>query len=69
MKNSYTDLTLEELISKKNELQKSYFDIRFNAVIGYLDNPLEKRNLRRRIARVNTLIHQKTSANTNPEIG
>jgi large subunit ribosomal protein L29 len=57
MKDSYKDLTLEELNQKKEELQKKHFDLRFNSVIGYLDNPVEKRNVRRKIARVNTLIH------------
>jgi large subunit ribosomal protein L29 len=27
-------------------------------VIGHVDNPLQKRNMRRQIARLNTLIHQ-----------
>ncbi|NCN04694.1 MAG: 50S ribosomal protein L29 [Spirochaetales bacterium] len=58
MKDSFRDLTLDELKVKKDELQKKVFDIRFNAVIGYLDNPVEKRVIRRKIARVNTLIHQ-----------
>jgi large subunit ribosomal protein L29 len=58
MKDSFKDLTLEELKVKKDELQKKIFDIRFNAVIGYLDNPVEKRVVRRKIARVNTLIHK-----------
>lgn len=58
MKDSYKELTLDELIQKKDELQKKYFDLRFSSVIGYLDNPLEKRVVRRKIARVNTLIHR-----------
>lgn len=62
MKDSFKDLTLEELFVKKDELQKKYFDVRFNSVIGYLDNPLEKRNVRRKIARVNTLIHKLQTA-------
>jgi large subunit ribosomal protein L29 len=63
MKDSFKELTIEELLQKKDELQKKYFDLRFNSVIGYLDNPLEKRVVRRKIARVNTLIHRhQTSA-------
>jgi large subunit ribosomal protein L29 len=63
MKDSYKELTLDELMQKKDELQKKYFDLRFSSVIGYLDNPLEKRVVRRKIARVNTLIHRfQTSA-------
>lgn len=58
MKDSFKELSLSELTQKREELQKKYFDVRFSAVVGYLDNPLEKRNLRRKIARVNTLIHK-----------
>ncbi|TFG64669.1 MAG: 50S ribosomal protein L29 [Spirochaetales bacterium] len=58
MKDSYKDLTYNELFTKQEELKKKYFDLRFNMVIGHVDNPLEKRNLRRRLARLNTLIHE-----------
>jgi large subunit ribosomal protein L29 len=33
-------------------------DFRFQLVIGHVDNPLQKRTLRRQIARLNTLIRQ-----------
>jgi large subunit ribosomal protein L29 len=33
-------------------------DFRFQMVIGHVDNPLNRRNLRRQIARLNTLIRQ-----------
>jgi large subunit ribosomal protein L29 len=32
-------------------------DFRFKTVIGHVDNPLQKRTMRRQIARLNTLIH------------
>lgn len=57
MKNSYRDLTFEELLTKREELKKKYRDLRFNMVVGHVDNPLEKRVVRRQIARVNTLIY------------
>ncbi len=57
MRNSFKDLTFEELVAKREELNKKYLDVRFNAVIGHLDNQLEKRTLRRQIARLNTLIY------------
>jgi len=57
MRNSFTDLTFEELLTKREELKKKYRDLRFNMVVGHVDNPLEKRMLRRQIARVNTLIY------------
>lgn len=57
MKNSFRDLTFEELLTKREELKKKYRDLRFNMVVGHVDNPLLKRELRRQIARVNTLIY------------
>lgn len=57
MKNSFKDLTFEELLTKRVELKKKYRDLRFNMVVGHVDNPLEKRTLRRQIARLNTLIY------------
>ena len=58
MKDSFKNLTYPELRAKRDELKKQYFDLRFQMVIGHIDNPLQKRNLRRKIARLNTLVHQ-----------
>jgi large subunit ribosomal protein L29 len=33
-------------------------DLRFKMVLGHVENPLEKRNLRRQIARLNTIISE-----------
>lgn len=62
MKNSFKDLKLEELLAKREELRKKYFDLRFQMVVGHVENPLEKRNIRRQIARVETLIGQAVQA-------
>ena len=58
MKDSYKDLTAEELAVKREELRKQYNDARSNAVIGHVDNPLGERVLRKKLARVYTLIHE-----------
>jgi large subunit ribosomal protein L29 len=58
MKNSFKDLTLKELYTKRDELKKKYRDLRFDMVIGHIDNPLQKRIIRRQIARLNTIIHE-----------
>jgi len=58
MKNSFKNLTFPELKAKRDELNRKYMDFRFQMVIGHVDNPLNKRVLRRQIARVNTLIRQ-----------
>ncbi len=58
MKDSYKDLTVEELLSKREELKKKYLELRFKMVMGHVENSLEKRNLRRKLSRLNTLIHE-----------
>lgn len=58
MKNSFKELKLEELLAKREDLKKKYFDLRFQMVVGHVENPVEKRNLRRQIARLETLILQ-----------
>ena len=58
MKNSFKNLTLVELKVKRDELTKKYMELRFKVVIGHVDNPLEKRTMRRQIARLNSLIRQ-----------
>jgi large subunit ribosomal protein L29 len=57
MKNSFRDLTYEELLTKREELKNKYKELRFNTVIGHVDNPLEKRTLRRTISRLNSMIY------------
>ena len=58
MKNSFKEMKLEELLAKREDIKKKYFDLRFQMVVGHVDNPLQKRNLRRQIARLETLISQ-----------
>ncbi|MDA3851379.1 MAG: 50S ribosomal protein L29 [Spirochaetaceae bacterium] len=58
MKENLSDLTLDELKTKKIDLSEKLRKIRFELVLGHVENPLEKKNLRRSIARVNTLIRQ-----------
>ncbi len=69
MRNSFKELTLNELFNKKEELEKEYLDIRFKSKIGHVDNPLRKRVLRRWLARLNTLIdnHPDLIQNSNEE--
>ena len=56
------ELSYSELIVKRKELKKKYMDLRFQMVIGHVDNPMQKRTMRREIARINTLIRQKEIA-------
>lgn len=58
MKNSFNDLSYDELLRKREELKDRFRQVRFDKVIGHLENPLEKRALRRQIARLNTIVHE-----------
>jgi large subunit ribosomal protein L29 len=56
MKNSFKNLSFAELKAKRDELNRKYMELRFQMVIGHVENPLQKRAMRRQIARLNTLI-------------
>jgi large subunit ribosomal protein L29 len=62
MKNSFKNLSFPELKAKRDELNRKYMDFRFQMVIGHVDNPLQKRIMRRQIARLNTLIREQEIA-------
>lgn len=59
MKNSYKNMTREELLAKKEALSKEYVKLRMDRVVGHLDNPLRARVVRREIARLNTRLTEK----------
>ena len=56
------ELSYSELVVKRNELKRKYMDFRFQLVVGHVDNPMQKRQMRREIAQLNTLIRQKEIA-------
>jgi large subunit ribosomal protein L29 len=58
MRDSYNDLTYNELLTKKEELTRRFREVRFDKVVGHLENPLELRTVRKKIARINTIIHE-----------
>ena len=58
MKNSFAKLSYDELVAKREELRRSYLDMRMEKVLGHVENPLQVRNVRRQIARLETLIHE-----------
>ncbi len=62
MKKELKNLSYAELMLKRNELNKKYMDLRFQLVIGHVENPLQKRLMRREIATLNTLIRQQELA-------
>ncbi len=64
-KKNFKELSYAELVSQRNELKQKYMDFRFQMVIGHVDNPMQKRTMRRDIARLNTFIRQKEIAGEN----
>ncbi|MFP4179000.1 MAG: 50S ribosomal protein L29 [Spirochaetaceae bacterium] len=58
MKNKFNDLTYQELVERREQLRKEYMDFRINKVMGHVENPLQERNLRRQISRLNTIIQE-----------
>jgi large subunit ribosomal protein L29 len=64
MKNSFKNLSLLELRAKREEMNRKYMELRFQIVIGHVDNLLQKRTIRRQIARINTLIDTREKART-----
>ena len=61
-KSELKSLSFAELELKRVELNKKYMDLRFQLVIGHVENPLQKRITRREIATLNTLIRQQEIA-------
>lgn len=53
------ELSYAELVAERKEVKQNYMDLRFQMVVGHVDNPIQKRTLRRKIATLNTLIRQK----------
>ena len=61
-KKKLSELSYSELVAQRNELKRKYMDLRFQLVIGHVDNPMQKRSMRREIAALNTYIRQKEIA-------
>ena len=59
------ELSYSELVVKRDELKRKYMDFRLQMAIGHVDNPMQKRTMRREIAVMNTLIRQKELAGLN----
>lgn len=56
-------MTADELNVKLGDLKKDLFNLRLQHAINQLDNPLKIAEVKKDIARVNTIIRQKNMAN------
>lgn len=53
-------LTVEELARKENDLRKELFNLRFQLATGEIENPMRIRTVRKNIARVLTVMTEKS---------
>lgn len=58
MKYKTEKLSRSEAKAKLEELTKLYMDQRFNKVLGHVENPLERRITRRKIAQLKTILRE-----------
>lgn len=58
------ELTMDELLQQEAELKRKLFNLRFQRASGELDNTAELKKTRRDIARVMTVIGQRTQEAT-----
>ena len=55
------NMTTEELNAKVKELKEELFNLRFQHAINQLDNPHKIEDVKRDIARVMTVLHEKNA--------
>ena len=58
--NEIRELSLEELEVKVNELKQELFNLKFQKTLGQLQNTAEIRDVKRTIARLKTVVTEKT---------
>lgn len=60
------ELTREELATRRRELKEEIFRLRLQQQSGQLERPSQLRTLRREIARLQTVLTQKTKVGATP---
>jgi len=60
--NELRELSAQEIVKKVDELEEEFFNLRFQAKMGQLTNPLRLRGVRRDIARAKTILTEKKTA-------
>jgi large subunit ribosomal protein L29 len=57
-------LSVDELAKKEADLRKELFNLRFQQATGEIENPMRIRAVRKNIARVLTIITEKSKSST-----
>ncbi|GBU20727.1 LSU ribosomal protein L29p [Fibrobacteres bacterium R8-0-B4] len=60
--NEIRELSPEEIVKKVDNLEEEFFNLRFQAKMGQLTNPLQLRSIRKDIARAKTILNEKKRA-------
>jgi large subunit ribosomal protein L29 len=63
----YHEMSTDELGDRLGDLQRNLFDLRTQAVTEKLENSKAIRNIRRDIARLKTIIYERTRASSTAE--
>ncbi len=58
------ELTVEELQAKLKDLKEELFQLRFQLAVNQLDNPMRISAVKKDIARINTILHQRELENS-----
>lgn len=56
------DKSVDELTSRERDLSEQLFKLRFQKATGRMENPMKIREVRREIARIKTLLGEKSRA-------
>lgn len=60
--NEYKEMTNENLLEELKELKKELFKLRFQHAMNGLDNPNKIKEVKRNIARINTIMSERKIA-------
>ena len=64
MKNTkYTDMTSPDLEKELSELKSELFKLKFSLATNALDNPMKIKEVKRNIARINTVLRERELKN------
>jgi large subunit ribosomal protein L29 len=60
--NELRDKSIDELNIRERELREQLFKLRFQRATGRMENPMKIRDVRREIARIKTLLNERSRA-------
>jgi len=60
--NELRDKSIDELSTRERELREQLFKLRFQRATGRMENPMKIREVRREIARIKTLLGERSRA-------